>query len=154
MSTCESIRVQVHCADSVTERMEAVYDRVTHRAYERWFNSHSSGRPDPEFWTAAESELIAKPATKIREWGHGVTVQIACPDLNPSEMRLFMSPTEVLVLAPLVNTGTDRWLFRYLRFQNPLDNEDASAEFENGTLRLEAMFLNAPDEQKIHFRVA
>jgi Protein of unknown function (DUF2934) len=154
MSTCESVRVQIQCTDKVKERMETVYDRIAQRAYERWLNSHVAGGPSVAFWTAAERELISKPATEVREWGHGVTVQITCADISPSKVRLFMSATELLILAPLEPSAADRWLFRYLRFRNPVDNADASADFENGSLCISATFLNAPDEEKIHFRVA
>src|SRR5262249_33071311 len=115
----------------------------------------ASGAPIVEFWSAAENELLCRPQTEVREWGHGVSVRIACPELDPATVRLFMSSTELLALAPLDNRpGSDRWLFQYVRFPQPLDNLDASAEYDAGTLHVAAMRVNAPDERKIHFHVA
>jgi hypothetical protein len=154
MSACKAIRVPIHCTDGVNEKIEAVYDRITERAYERWLSRRASGQPIIEFWSAAERELLCRPVTEVREWGHGVSVQIVCPQVDPSKVRLFMSSTELLALAPINEPNVDRWLFQYLRFPKPLDNIDASAEYEEGALRIAATVLNAPDEHKVHFQVA
>ena len=154
MNTCGTVRIPIHCSDGITEKIEAVHDRITQRAYECWLNRRAAGQAIFEFWSAAERELLCKPVTEVREWGHGVRVEIACPEVEPSRIRLFMSRTELLALAPMNTPGHDRWLFRYVRFQNPLDHLDASAEYENGALRIAATLLDAPDERKIHFQVA
>ena len=154
MSACEAIRVPIHCIEEVNEKIEAVYDRITQRAYERWLNARTAGQPIVEFWSAAERELIYRPVTQVREWGHGISVQIVCPNVDPSKLRLFMSSTELLALAPLNEKGCDRWLFQYVRFPKPLDNTDASAEYEEGGLHIAATLLNAPDDHKVQFQVA
>ena len=154
MSAQQSIRVPIHCTDELNEKIESVYDRITQRAYERWLNRRASGQPIVEFWSAAERELLCRPATEVREWGHGVSVQIVCPNVDPSNVRLFMSATELLALAPMNQPGEDRWLFQYVRFPKPLDHTDASAEYGQGGLHIEATLLNAPDEDKIQFQVA
>jgi hypothetical protein len=154
MSACSAVRVPIHCTDELNEKIEAVYDRITQRAYEKWLNRRASGQPVGEFWCAAERELLCRPTTQVREWGHGVSVQIVCPNVDPSTVRLFMTANELLVLAPLKQPGHDRWLFEFLRFQKPVDHTDAFAEFEAGGIRVEATALNAPEEKKMHFQVA
>ncbi len=154
MSTVDSTRIQVHCTDTLTEKIEAVHNRITQRAYERWLNRRAPGQTPVEFWAAAERELFCRPNTEVRDWAHGVLIQIPCVNVEPSSIRLFMSPRELLVLAPLNSSGLDRWLFGYLRFEKPLDNVEASAQFSNGNLCISAACVNAPEEEKLRFRVA
>jgi hypothetical protein len=139
--------------ENLNDRVEAVYNRITERAYEKWLGRRP-GASIPQLWAAAEQELIFKPKTQVREWGHGVRVQIVCPDVDATKVRLFMSSAELLVLAPLDNAGLDKWIFQYLRFSQPVDNVDASAQYEGGNLHISATLLNAPDEEKVRFGVA
>jgi len=154
MSACESIRVQVHCVDGLTEKLEAVHARITQRAYERWLSRRVPGQTMVNFWSAAERELFCQPKTEVRDWAHGIVVHIACADVDPATLRVFMSAKELLVLAPLKTSGLDRWLFRYLRFEKPLDHVDASAQLENGSLCVSATCMGAPEEHKVRFGVA
>src|ERR1041385_6163255 len=154
MSTCESVKIHVHCSDGLSEKLEAIHDRITRRAYERWLNRRVPGQTMVEFWSAAERELFCQPKTEIRDWAHGFTVEIACSDVQVGSLRVFMSRTELLVLAPLQTSSLDLWIFRYLRFPKPVDNADASAFFEKGALQISATCVDAPEEQKVHFRVA
>lgn len=106
MSSCQSIRVPIHYSDELNEKIEAVYDRITQRAYESWLNQRTNGQAIVEFWSAAEHELLYRPKTRVREWGHGFSVQMSCPNIDPSTLLLFMSATELLALAPLNNPAT------------------------------------------------
>jgi hypothetical protein len=154
MSTCASTRVPVHHIEALTEKVEAVHDRITERAYQRWLSRRIPGDTLVEFWAAADRELFCQPEPEIRGWAHGVLIQFPCAGVDPSTIRLFMSATELLLLAPLKDAGLDRWLFRYLRFEKPVDSLDASAQFENGKLCVSAACLHAPEEQKVNFKVA
>lgn len=154
MSARKVVHVPIHCTDAVIEKIEAVHDRITQRAYEKWLNRRASGEPIIDFWAAAERELLFRPETSVREWGYGVSLQINCPLVDPKTIRLFMSPTEFLALAPLNEPGLERWLFQYLRLPKPIDHTDASAEYDQGAICVAATVVNAPDERKVHFHVA
>jgi hypothetical protein len=153
LSSSKQVHVAIRCVDNLTERIESVYDRVTEKAYEPWLREGSSRPPIAESWSAAERDLVFEPQTRIREWGHGVIVELECPDVDPTKVRLFMSSTELLALAPLSRPG-DQWLFRHLQFETELDLLDATAEIANNVLRICATYLNAPEEQKLRFSVA
>jgi len=154
MSSPQKGAVSIHYTDNLTEKVEAVYDRITKRAYERWLNRRAAGESIVAFWSAAERELIFVPATEIREWGHGVTVRITCTQVDPAKIRLFLSSKELLALAPLNEGQSDRWLFRYVGFQKPIDTSDVSAQFEGCMLHIAATLQDAPEEHKIRFQVA
>src|SRR5215831_4029811 len=121
MSTCENVHVPIHYIEALTDKIEAVHDRITQRAYEQWLTHRVPGDTIAQFWSVAERELFCQPNTEIREWAHGILIEITCTDVNPAKIRLFMSPTEVLLLAPMNVSEVDRWLFRYVRFEKSMD---------------------------------
>jgi hypothetical protein len=153
MSKSQPVRVAVRCVDDLTDHIEAVYERITRKAYEQWLSSAASRPPMPDF-LSAQRDLLLEPETGIREWGHGIIVEMDCSEVEAAKIRLFISGTELLALAPLRNPKTDKWLFRHLRFETELDGLDATAEVEGNTLRISATWLNAPEEHKVRFCVA
>ena len=152
MNSATSIRL-VECETNLNEKLEAVYERITMRAYEKWLSRSAVRSVVRQQWFAAEKELLVKPLTDVREWAHGVSVRLVCPDLKPSNIRAFVNPRRLLILSPL--SGNDeRWLFRLLSFASPVDTADASAHYRDGVIEFTATFVNAPDDRKVHFQVA
>src|SRR5262245_5731209 len=96
-----------------------------------------------------QKKIVIEPHTKIRCWGHGVLVEVGCANTDPTRIRLYMSPTALLVLAPIQGPGVSRWLFRYIQLETAVDNLDVSADVEKGILRISATHLNAPDDRKL-----
>jgi hypothetical protein len=143
MDTCKSVPVTVHCVSSVNDRIEAVQDRITKRAYERWLSARTNGGILSECWDAAERELIYKPTAAVHEGSKNTLVEIACRDLDPGNIRVFITPWELLSLGPLNVAGEDRWLFHFLRFSRCVDMADAVAEYEPGTLSISVPFHKA-----------
>jgi len=133
LSNSQSVRVPVRCVDELSERVESVYESITR---------------------LVQKKIVVEPNTAIRAWGHGIVVEVGCPDTAPARIRLYMSPTALLVLAPVQSSGVNRWLFRFIRFETAVDHTDASADLEKGVLRISATHLNAPDDQKVQLCVA
>jgi hypothetical protein len=154
MSKGQSVRIAVRCVDNLTDQLEAVYNRVTRKAYEQWLSRSTARVPLSESLPAAQRDLLMEPQTGVREWGHGVIVEMDCSEVEPAKIRLFITRTELLALAPLKNSGTDKWLFRHLWFAAELDALDATAEVNGTTLRISATWLNAPEEEKLRSCVA
>ena len=145
----KGFRIPVRCVDGLTQKVASARDRMAQTAYERWIKRRGSGLRVHAWWKV-ERNLIVNAVTRIREWGHGLIVEIDCPEVDPLNVRVFMSPSDLLVVAPI----GECWLFKYVHLRALFDNADASAEIQNGVLRISITRLNAPDEQKMHFRVA
>src|SRR5262245_38220224 len=96
-----------------------------------------------------QRQIVAEPDTAIRRWGHGIHVEVSCANADPTRIRLCMSQTALLILAPIQGPGATRWLFRYIRLETAVDDMDVSAAVEKGILRISATHLNAPDDRKI-----
>lgn len=133
MSKSESYRVPVRCVDGLSDRVENIYATIARMVQKR---------------------IVIEPNTAIRLWGHGVLIEVGCNNTEPAKIRVYMSPTALLVLAPLQNGSPSRWLFRYIRLETAVDNTDVTALVENGVLRISATHLNAPDDQKVQLCVA
>src|SRR5262249_40998160 len=132
VSNSETYRVPVRCIDGLSNRVENVYNNIARMVQKR---------------------IVVEPNTAIRFWGHGVLIEVGCANTDPAKIRVYMSPTALLILAPLQN-GVSRWLFRYIRLETAVDNTDVSAQVEKGVLRISATHLNAPDDQKVQLCVA
>lgn len=154
MDRIEKGRVPVYCIDSVSDKIESVQHRITARAYEKWISGRANGQLLSPFWDAAETELLHKPAASIHESSKDTTVEITCPDLDPAKIRIFMTPWELLSLAPMKTLGCDRWLFHFMRFPKFVDNVKAQAQYEPNTLRISVPFYDAVGTQGTRLQVA
>src|SRR5215510_12819507 len=122
MAKSPSVQVTVHYVDGLSRTAAAVHSRVASMA------SQDLG--------------MIEPNITIREWGHGIRIEIACHNTDPAGIRLLMSSTALLFFAPQKSQRGVHWLFRYVRVEASLDVTDASAEIENGVLRIYATHWN------------
>src|SRR5262249_26353800 len=76
--------IRVRYVDDLTDRIEFVHQRIGQRDHERRLSVRALRPPSSESWSAAERDLFFEPETGIREWGHGVIVEIDCPDVDPT----------------------------------------------------------------------
>ena len=143
----------VACEPDFNDKLEAVYNRITERAYEKWLVRNAVRKCATEMWSVAETELLVQPAAEVREWAHGVTIRLQCANLDPDKVRVFITPSRMLILAPLPTPG-DKWLFRLVDFKTPVDTGDASATYGDGVLEFSATSAGAADDHKVHFMVA
>jgi hypothetical protein len=88
------------------------------------------------------TRIVIEPNTTIRQWGHGFLVEVDFPNTDPARIRLYISATALLVLAPIQGNGISSWLFRYIRFEIPIDATGVLANFEKGILRVSATMSN------------
>ena len=121
VNSAEIFRVSVRSVDNLSERVTSVYESIARMIQRR---------------------IVIEPNTTIRQWGHGFHVEVDFPNTDPAKIRLYMSATALLVLAPVQGNGISSWLFRYIRFETPINVTDVLANFEKGILRISATTSN------------
>jgi hypothetical protein len=80
VNSAEMFRVPVRSVDNLSERVTSVYESI--------------GR-------MIQRRIVIEPNTTIRQWGHGFHVEVDFPNTDPARIRLYMSATALLVLAPI-----------------------------------------------------
>jgi len=129
VNTAETLRVSVRCVDNLSDRVTSVYESIARMIQRR---------------------IVIEPNTTVRQWGHGFLVEVDFPNTDPARIRLYMSATALLVLAPIQGNGMSSWLFRYIRFETPIDATDVLANFEKGILRISATMSNFYNPHETH----
>ena len=124
VNTAEMYRVPVRRVDNLSDRVTSVYESIARIIQRR---------------------IVIEPNTTIHQGGYGFHVEVDFSNTDPSSIRLYISATALLVLAPIQGNGISSWLFRYIRFETPIDATNVLANFEKGILRISATHSNAPD---------
>ena len=125
VNTAEIYRVPVRCVDNLSDRVTSVYESIARIIQRR---------------------IVIEPNTTVHREGHGFHVEVDFTNTDPTRIRLYVSATALMVLAPIQGNGISSWLFRYIRFETPIDATDVLANFEKGILRISATHWNAPDD--------
>lgn len=145
--------IRVRTADSITPEIDAFHHQVRQRAYEL---SCANGSHDPsDNWLRAERDLSWRPAVELRRKDDEFVVIAAVAGLEPEQVEVAVTPTDVLVQGETghLHTGDDGEvhlcefhrgrLFRSVHFPQPIEPDLAKVELKNGLLRITAPLAGA-----------
>lgn len=132
----------------VYKEIEALFDRIRHRAFEL-FNGRGSGEGRAmDDWLAAERELCW-PACELREQDEGYRLSVALPGFEPAEVSVTATPQDLIVHASRKSSTRDaredpacvRWsdfrsedACRKVTLEKPIDLKSVAASMKDGLL--------------------
>ena len=141
------MKIKVHKAGSVLERMEAVQRQITERAFEL-FNQRGRalGRALDD-WLAAERETVWKPPVELVEKDDEFLVEAEIAGVAPKDLDVQVTPQGVLIQGngahqhrpgEVVHACEFRAgrVFRAVEFPRRVDPDKVRADYQNGLLRI------------------
>jgi hypothetical protein len=131
------VNIPIRIGTSIRQEIEAVYDELTHKAYEMALDRYGADTLDVEDWLAAENQLLRKPEIEMTDMGTLFLVRIGLSNIDPSTVNVVATPDN-LVLQSIENAPYPR-VFRAIQFQFPINPARVRAVVSNGRF-----FLVAP----------
>ena len=144
------MKIRCRTVDSVLAEVEAVQRRIAERAH-RLFRSRGGAIGHAlEDWLKAERDVVWRPALEIRRTADAFVIEAAVAGLEPRQIDVRVSPTELLLSADVRHQDSEQLgevvlcefvngpLFRTYTFPEPVDPGRATAEYRNGLLRVRA----------------
>jgi HSP20 family protein len=154
------MNVKLQRRGSVLDRIEAIQQQITERAFE-FFNRRggSVGRALDD-WLAAERETIWKPPVEVVEKDGEFLVEAAIAGVPPKEMDVQITAEELLIQGngahrhrpgEIVHSCEFRpgRVFRTVRFPRRIDPDKVRAEYHDGLLRVWAPAAKDTEPRKV-----
>jgi len=144
----ETLRIRK--AESISDEIETLNDRIMRRAYELFLSNGSITGQDLDNWSAAEREMVWKPAIELHESGGQLFVNLAASGIDPKHLEIKVTAEDMLVKAEVQHEHTEdkgtvhfcefasRGLFRAIHFPKKINPNKVKAEFRNGMLHVKA----------------
>ena len=142
--------VRIRKAESISDEIETLNDRIMRKAYELFLSNGSITGQDLDNWSAAERELVWKPAIELHESGGQLFVNLAASGIDPKHLEIKVTEEDMLVKAEVQHEHTEdkgtvhfcefasRGLFRAIHFPKKINPNKVKAEFRNGMLHVKA----------------
>jgi len=150
------MKVRCRTVDSVLAEVEGVQRHIAQRAREIFRARGGALGHAVEDWIKAERETIWRPALEVRRTRDAFVVEAAIAGIDPKQLDLQVTPTELVLGAPLHHLDREQEgevvvcefangpLFRSYTFPDPVDPARVSAQYRNGMLRVTARWHNPP----------
>jgi len=144
------MKVRCRTVDSVLAEVEGVQRHIAQRAREIFRARGGALGHAVEDWIKAERETIWRPALEVRRTRDAFVVEAAIAGIDPKQLDLQVTPTELVLGAPLHHSDREQEgevvvcefakgpLFRSYTFPDPVDPARVSAQYRNGMLRVTA----------------
>jgi HSP20 family protein len=142
------MKVKSRRVDNVLDEIEAVQHRIMDRAASIFRERGGAIGHALEDWLKAEQQTVWRPAMEVVRTKDGFAVEAAVAGVDPRQLDVQVTPTELLITADLQHSDTAQDgevvlcefaggpLFRSYRFPEPVDPTRASADCRNGMLRI------------------
>jgi len=141
------VSVKVTQAACIRAELEEMHHQVSQRAYEISRTNASPLNTPEENWFHARRELIWEPPMEIRQFEGRFEIVAAVAGVEPKDLEIQVTPEALLIKGgahkECSGEGVVRHcdfsrgqLFRPIHFPEPIDIENASAEYHDGLLRL------------------
>ena len=144
------MKVRCRTVDSVLAEVEGLQRHIAQRAQEIFRARGGAVGQAVEDWIKAERETIWRPALEVRRTRDAFVVEAAIAGIDPKQLDLQVTPTELVLGAPLHHSDREQEgevvvcefakgpLFRSYTFPDPVDPARVSAQYRNGMLRVTA----------------
>ena len=151
--------------DSIVDELEYQRYRIARRAYEL-FRSRLGWGDAMGDWLAAERELVWEPPIELREQDGALTVKAELPGIEPKDIRVDITSTEVVIQAATEHTHaedkghvhccefTSGQVFRSVSFPKAIDAKKAKAEYQNGVLSITAPMIAEAKSTRVEVKAA
>jgi HSP20 family molecular chaperone IbpA len=129
------------------DKLEALADRIRHRAYEIFQNHGTAGREFDD-WIQAERDLIFAPESELVEKDGKYEIRVAAPGFKAAETNVTALPDAVIVSAESSHRHEEnkedvhfcefgaRTLFRRLDLPKPINVDKVTANLDDGMVRI------------------
>ena len=144
------MKVRCRTVDSVLAEVEGVQRHIAQRAQEIFRARGGAVGHAVEDWIKAERETIWRPALEVRRTRDAFVVEAAIAGIDPKQLDLQVTPTELVLGAPLHHSNREQEgavvlcefangpLFRRYKFADPVDPARVAAQYQTGMLRVTA----------------
>jgi HSP20 family molecular chaperone IbpA len=139
------------------DKLEALTDRIRHRAYEI-FQNHGVGGREFDDWIQAERDLIFAPESELVEKDGKYEIRVAAPGFKAAETKVTALPDAVIVSAESSHKHEEnnadvhfcefgeKTLFRRLDLPQPINVDKVTANLDDGMLRIVAQKSERPQQ--------
>jgi len=153
--------VAVRKTESLWNEMERIQERIKRRAYELFLASGGIPGRELENWTAAEREIVWKPALELKEKDKQFEVTVAMAGVDPRDLTIEVTAEDLLIKGETHHEhyeekgeiyacefeGGD--LFRAIHFPKKISPDKVKAQFKNGLLTLTAPVAEEARARKV-----
>ena len=131
------------------DKLEALANRIRHRAYEILQN-HGTGGREFDDWIQGEHDLIFAPKSELVEKDGTYEIRVAAPGFKAAETNVTVLPDAVIVSAESTHKHEEhkedvhfcefgsRTLFRRLDLPKPINVDKVTGNLDDGMLRIVA----------------
>ncbi|HEY2152523.1 MAG TPA: Hsp20/alpha crystallin family protein [Vicinamibacterales bacterium] len=150
---------------SIVDQLEALHQRIAHRAYELFRGRDSWGDAFGD-WCRAEMELVSKPAVELREQDGAFIVAAALPGVDAKDITVDITAQDVVIKAATEHKHTEDKgqvhrcefttgeFFRSVAFPKPVDTAKAKADYRNGMLSITVPIAAAATAKRVDVKAA
>lgn len=156
------MKVKCRTVESVVDDVQRIQRRIATRAQEIFRARGAAIGHALDDWMKAERETIWRPALEVRKTDDAFVVEAAVAGVDPKQFDVRVTPTELVVSAPLHHSDRQQDgevvlcefasgpLFRSYPFAQPVDPTRVTAEYRNGLLRITAPLATVAARVQIH----
>jgi HSP20 family molecular chaperone IbpA len=143
----------------VFQEMEKRIETIRAKAWESFEKRGFELGHDLDDWFKAEREILGWPAAEMADRGENYELQVTLPGFDAKEVEVTVSPAEIIVHAAAKREekgerGNVVWsefgsndLFRRFEMPKDIDINKATANLDNGILKITAAKLAQPTTQ-------
>ncbi len=144
--------IPVRSGGTILDEIEAVYDDVTKKAYEKFLNRGRTCTLDIEDWLEAERELLLKPEARVIEKHGHFIVRLHLAEIDPKDLRILVTPDDAVIQS--VQSYPLPRIFRTVHFPRPVDTVKVRASWVRGRLIVVALKIVRPVSEDMPARAA
>jgi hypothetical protein len=126
--------IPIRVARTILDEIEAVYDDVAKRAYEKFLDRGRTCTLDIEDWLEAEHELLLKPSARLIEKNGHLVVRLQIEGVDPKNLSILLTPDDAIVQS--VESYPRQRIFRTVHFPFRIDTAGARACWVRGRVIL------------------